>query len=46
MSKVKVTETNEQPKTVSPVKTKDELENEAIAACSLANKENCLMCSG
>lgn len=45
MSKVNVTESNE-PKTISPVKTKDELENEAIAACSLANKENCMMCSG
>jgi len=51
MSKVKVTENELSPSKPGSLakplaKTKDELENEAIAACSLANKENCMMCSG
>jgi len=35
----------EEKKVLQP-KSKADLEKEAIAACSLANKENCLMCSG
>ncbi|XP_063684532.1 ribonucleoside-diphosphate reductase large subunit-like isoform X2 [Bolinopsis microptera] len=41
-----VPKTEEKEKKVLQQKSRAELEKEAIEACSLANKENCLMCSG
>lgn len=41
-----VPKTEEKEKKVLQQKSRADLEKEAIEACSLANKENCLMCSG